>query len=269
MDKLKPPAVKTGLMPSKAFAKPAIKPPKVDLQAMKARAQEALGKLRGGAARGADPTLQEYLGLLMSGTEQGAALKDGLVARARDEFERRKHLIAPLQRVLTPFRDPRSQLRLRHDVLRPAEMRRLTSQGVWDAVDWLLDANNKTLPVLGAAGSVMEWAESVFGKLSFSLGVGIEVGAVGGVEHAVAISGLRHHSWHVPVIACIWWLRTSPWWSRSRRCVAPHSSVHSLKSVATCYPGLLSRPCCLAVSWTSALHSATAARVATFDIRSQ
>ena len=72
-------------------------------------------------------------------------------------------------------------------------MRRLTSQGVWDAVDWLLDANNKTLPMLGAAGSVMEWAESVFGKLSFSLGVGIEVGAVGGVEHAVAISGLRHH----------------------------------------------------------------------------
>jgi hypothetical protein len=163
-----------------------IKPPAspaAAIQAAKKRAQTALGRIRGGAAVRGNPLFQEYIESLMSETAEGAALKDQLVSRARQEFDRRRGQCQSLAQVLRPLQSLQTQMKFRQDVLRPARTRSVTSKECWSRVATFLQPSTRT--------PVLDWLESLLGPMTFGFGAGAEGGAGAGVEGAMGIAVRR------------------------------------------------------------------------------
>jgi hypothetical protein len=159
-------------------------PPAAVLQAAKQRARAALGRIRGGHHVSSNPLLQEYLETLMSETAEGKALKEQLLSKARDEFDRRRSQCMSLAQVLRPLQSVRSQLKLRQEILRPARTRSVTGGECLSRLGEFLHTPPRT--------PVLDWLESRFGPMTFGFGCGVEGGAGLGLEYAVGIACRRN-----------------------------------------------------------------------------
>jgi hypothetical protein len=165
-----------------AHVKPPV-PPAAAIQAARQRAQAALGKLRGASPLKSNPLFQEYIEALMSETAEGQELKDQMIARAREELDRRRGQCMSLTQALRPLQSMRSQLKFRQEVLRPAQTRRMTSQDCLSRLGEFLSAPPRT--------PILDWLESVFGPMTFGLGGSGEGGAGAGIEGATGIAFRR------------------------------------------------------------------------------
>ena len=169
-----------------ARAKPPGVAPAAALQAARERVRAVIEKIPGGRALAGDPLLQDYLETLLGGGPEADALVAAAIAQARAEAERRTGMLAPLSGLLSPFQSMQARRDFRRSVLIPARQRRLSSQTVWDAVDAFFAQKGPTFHVI-------RWAETQFGPMMISMGMGAEAGAGAGLEYGLAVAGLRHH----------------------------------------------------------------------------
>jgi hypothetical protein len=160
--------------------------PSTEVESARTQAQTILGKLGKHPLTG-NPLFQEYLESLCGGGPAAEKLMKELTERAHQETGRYEHCIGALSDALRPFQTMQARTRFRHEVVRPAQTRQLSSQGVWDAVDTFYADMN------GPAFRLLRWAESKFGPLTVCLGLGVEGGAGGGVQGGAGIAGLRYH----------------------------------------------------------------------------
>jgi hypothetical protein len=158
-------------------------PPAAAIQAAKQRAQDALSKFRGAPALGTSPLFQEYIEALMSETAEGEALKEQLISRAREEFERRRGICQSLIQVLRPLQSLGTQMKFRQEVLRPASARNVTSKECVSRLGAFLNSPPRT--------PILDWLESLFGPMTFGIGGSAEGGAGAGVEGATGIAFRR------------------------------------------------------------------------------
>lgn len=164
--KLKPPPIKAPATPALA------------VQAVKKRAEDLLGRVPGKNPARSNPLLSQYLELLTSETDEGAALKRDLLSRAQAEFARQRKLAAPLCEILRPLQSPQAQKDFMRDVVLPAKNRQISSQVCMDRVNAVL--KRKTL--------ILDAIEYYFGPLTFTIGGGAEAGAGFGIEGAVGLA---------------------------------------------------------------------------------
>jgi hypothetical protein len=154
--------------------------PQQVMQRGKDRVNTALSMLRTGVGSEA----QGFLEVLMAGGEEGQELTRQIAARAQKEIAQRKHLCTAISELLAPFQAPNAKMQFVREVILHARTQRATSQETSNRID-------KFFPLVG---SVLQFAESRLGPLTVGFGFGVQGGVSVGLQGAIGVAGLRHHS---------------------------------------------------------------------------